>query len=58
MALTVPLIAEVRNRDELAFIISHEAAHHILGHIAQQNETAMTGALYSGRAGLDPVGRR
>jgi len=48
VALTVPLIANVRNRDELAFIISHEAAHHILGHIAQQNESAMTGAYILG----------
>tara|TARA_R110002051_G_scaffold270752_2_gene331202 strand:+ start:461 stop:1186 length:726 start_codon:yes stop_codon:yes gene_type:complete len=48
VALTVPLIAQARNREELAFIVSHEAAHHILGHIAQQNETAMTGAYILG----------
>ncbi|MDO7617936.1 MAG: M48 family metalloprotease, partial [Planktomarina temperata] len=31
-------------QDELAFIMSHEAAHHILGHIARQNQNARAGA--------------
>ncbi len=44
IAFTVPLIAEARNRDELAFIMSHEVAHHILGHITRQNQSALAGA--------------
>lgn len=44
IAFTLALIAEAQNRDELAFIMSHEAAHHILGHIARQNQNARNGA--------------
>jgi len=44
IAFTLALIAEAQNRDELAFVMSHEAAHHILGHIARQNQYAKTGA--------------
>ncbi|WP_413851963.1 M48 family metalloprotease, partial [Albidovulum sp.] len=29
IAFTLPLIAEARNADELAFVMGHEAAHHI-----------------------------
>ena len=48
IAFTVPLIAEARNRDEIAFVMAHEAAHHIEGHIARQQSNAMTGAVLSG----------
>lgn len=44
IAFTLALIGEARNRDELAFIMSHEAAHHILGHITRQKQNAMAGA--------------
>ncbi len=44
IAFTIPLIAIARNIDELAFIMAHEAAHHIQGHIQRQNESAMAGA--------------
>jgi predicted Zn-dependent protease len=44
IAFTLSLLAEARNPDELAFIMSHEAAHHILGHIARQNQNAKAGA--------------
>ena len=44
VAFTIPLLLEVRNRDELAFIISHEAAHHIEGHLTRQRQNAETGA--------------
>jgi predicted Zn-dependent protease len=49
IAFTVPLIAEARNRDELAFVMSHEAAHHIRGHIARQQRNAKVGALVFGQ---------
>lgn len=42
--LTVGLIRAVRNADELAFVIGHEAAHHIANHIGQQEEAALAGA--------------
>jgi predicted Zn-dependent protease len=48
LAFTVPLIADARNSDEIAFVMAHEAAHHIEGHIARQQSNAMAGALLSG----------
>ena len=48
VALNIPLIATVRNADELAFVIGHEAAHHVLGHIDLQRANARTGALVFG----------
>ena len=44
----MPLIAEVQNADELAFVMAHEAAHHLLGHIDRQRRDARTGALVFG----------
>lgn len=48
IAFTIPLIAEARNTDELAFILGHEASHHILEHIPRQKQTALTGAIILG----------
>ncbi|MFN0115222.1 MAG: M48 family metallopeptidase [Paracoccaceae bacterium] len=45
---TIPLIADARNVDELAFIVGHEAAHHIRGHIPRQEGSARLGALILG----------
>ena len=42
--LTTGLIYEVRNDDELAFVIGHEAAHHIAQHLGQQRTAAERGA--------------
>ncbi|SEV95501.1 Peptidase family M48 [Cognatiyoonia koreensis] len=44
IAFTVPLIAVARNKDELAFIMAHEAAHHIEGHLARLQRNAALGA--------------
>ncbi len=49
IGITLALIAEVRNADELAFIISHEAAHHILGHLDRQSRNAAIGAAALGQ---------
>lgn len=50
---TIALIADARNRDELAFIMGHEAAHHILGHLDQQQQNAAAGAvIFAGLASL------
>lgn len=46
--LTEGLVASVRNADELAFVIGHEAAHHIRQHIPQQMDAARRGALVFG----------
>lgn len=48
IAFTLALIAEVRNADELAFVMSHEAAHHIAGHIRRREENASAGAVIFG----------
>lgn len=45
LAVTVSLLDEVQNDDELAFVIGHEAAHHVAGHIDQQMAMANQGAL-------------
>ncbi|MGJ8623208.1 MAG: M48 family metallopeptidase [Yoonia sp.] len=48
LAFTVPLIADARNVDEIAFVMAHEAAHHIEGHITRQTSNAQVGALLLG----------
>ncbi|MEM8773993.1 MAG: M48 family metallopeptidase [Pseudomonadota bacterium] len=48
LAFTPALIADVRNSDEIAFILSHEAAHHVRGHIPRQQQNATVGALVIG----------
>ncbi len=48
LAFNIPLIATVRNADELAFVMGHEAAHHIEEHLARQQVNATAGALIFG----------
>jgi predicted Zn-dependent protease len=50
--LTVGLINEVRSADELAFVIGHEAAHHIAQHINQQQGAAERGARIFGNTAI------
>ncbi|WP_322864997.1 M48 family metallopeptidase [Aquicoccus sp. G2-2] len=53
IAFTLALIREVRNADELAFVMGHETAHHISGHIRRQQENASAGAvIFAGLAVL------
>lgn len=53
IAFTLRMIAEVRNEDELAFVMGHEAAHHIEGHINRQQQNAVAGAVvFAGLATL------
>ncbi|WP_245831613.1 M48 family metalloprotease [Salibaculum halophilum] len=49
IVFTLGLIADARNRDELAFVMAHEAAHHIAGHIPRQRRNATLGALVFGQ---------
>lgn len=56
IGFTPALIVMAANEDELAFVMAHEAAHHILGHLQRQRRNAQTGAqLLGGLARL--VGR-
>jgi len=48
IAFNVALIAEAKNVDELAFVMGHEAAHHIEGHLGRTRNSAMTGAALGG----------
>lgn len=53
LAFNLPLIISVRNDDELAFVMGHEAAHHILKHLAKTRESATVGAvIFSGIAAI------
>jgi predicted Zn-dependent protease len=58
LGFTLALIADARNPDELAFVMGHEAAHHIAGHIPRRQDQAMAGALVAGvlaqAGGLSP----
>lgn len=48
IGFTTSLIAQAHNDDELAFVMGHEVAHHIRGHLAKTRESALTGALLGG----------
>lgn len=53
IAFTLGLIDDARNDDELAFVLGHEAAHHIAGHIGRQQQNAVAGAvIFAGLATL------
>lgn len=49
IAFTLALIADARNSDEIAFVMAHEAAHHIENHLAQQRRNASVGAAVFGQ---------
>ncbi len=48
IGFTVALIARAYNDDELAFVMGHEAAHHISGHLEKKQNTALAGAVLGG----------
>lgn len=54
IAFNLGLINSVENADELAFILSHEAAHHVLNHLAKTRESATYGAVIF--AGIAAIG--
>lgn len=43
IVFTLKLIQDAYNVDEIAFVMGHEAAHHIAGHIARQRQNAVAG---------------
>jgi predicted Zn-dependent protease len=48
VVFTLALIAQTRSEDELAFVMGHEAGHHIAGHIPARQQTALRGAMMAG----------
>ncbi|KMK65788.1 M48 family metallopeptidase [Puniceibacterium sp. IMCC21224] len=53
VAFNLALIASAQNADELAFVMGHESAHHILGHLARTQQNATVGAvIFSGLAAM------
>ncbi|MFC3613972.1 M48 family metalloprotease [Lutimaribacter marinistellae] len=49
IVFTQSMVQTARNADELAFVMSHEAAHHIEGHLARVNRDAALGAIVLGQ---------
>ena len=45
IVFTIALIADARNADEIAFVMGHEASHHILGHISKREDASQTTAV-------------
>jgi predicted Zn-dependent protease len=58
IGFTLALIADARNADELAFVLGHEAAHHVAGHIPKRRDQALSAAMMAGvlaqASGLSP----
>ena len=53
LAFNIGMINSVRNADELAFVMGHEASHHILDHLAKTRESATIGAVvFAGLAAI------
>ncbi|MDO5658036.1 MAG: M48 family metalloprotease [Paracoccus sp. (in: a-proteobacteria)] len=45
IGFTIALIAAAQNTDELAFVVGHEASHHILNHLTAKRTSATAGAV-------------
>jgi predicted Zn-dependent protease len=48
IVFTMGLLREARNDDELAFVLGHEMAHHIEGHLGETQMSAQLGAILLG----------
>ncbi|OSP55701.1 M48 family metalloprotease [Pseudoruegeria sp. SK021] len=48
LIVTKALLGELQNADEVAFVLGHEASHHIEGHIPKTQDTALAGAVLAG----------
>ena len=40
VVVTIPMIADARNEDELAFVLGHEMGHHLAEHLKKQEQQA------------------
>lgn len=52
IVLTLGLVAILESTDELAFVLGHEAGHHIARHIPQQRQSAAEGARVFGEIAM------
>ncbi len=48
IAFTVALLGDMQNDDEFAFVLAHEASHHIAGHLERTQRNAALGAMIFG----------
>ena len=48
IVITGPLLQGTRNDDEVAFVMSHEAGHHIASHLEKRAGQQLAGALILG----------
>lgn len=48
LTFTETLLKDMDNADEVAFVVGHEAAHHIRGHLRKNRETATVGGVLGG----------
>jgi predicted Zn-dependent protease len=62
LVMTSNLLGDTRSADEIAFVMAHEASHHIAGHLERQRANVALGALILGSlaqatigAGTDPA---
>lgn len=57
IAFTTAMLTTVENSDEFAFVLAHEASHHILGHLDRTRRNAQIGAeIFGGLAGVAGTG--
>lgn len=48
IGFTLSLIAATRNQDEVAFVVGHEASHHVLNHLERKSGASGAGAVILG----------
>jgi predicted Zn-dependent protease len=48
LGFSLTLLMDMHSKDEMAFVIGHEASHHILGHLNRQRKSAKGGAVIFG----------
>jgi predicted Zn-dependent protease len=56
LVMTRALLADTRTPDEIAFVLSHEAGHHIAGHLERQRANVALGALILGSLAQATIG--
>lgn len=56
ITFTIKLIEDTLNQDEIAFVMGHEAAHHIEDHIRKTVESATIGAVLGSLVGALVIG--